>query len=267
MTATIVEVRGPAALLLTCLLRRHFKVVARLFRRRFSALLLVERAGRAPTMSGTSGAARLSSSVAMAKKSMVTNVMRLPMAKASPLANANNWVIGAKSVAWYTSAPLPKTGHITRYPNPKNPDSKPNHPNPQYPKSSLDSKCYYLNLDRVIQIAVPGTRTTRNSVSVHHTRSRRRGHTAGGPSRGIKTGPCDVRTCPPKSNSLVLPPYHNLAATGDTLLKSSVRRCSSARGPDRRSDLEQSSLTSPVDGVPRLTPLSGVRCPHQVTCY
>lgn len=175
MTPTRVEVGAPAALLLTYLLRRHFKVVARLLRRRFSALLLVERAGRAPTVSRTSRAARLSSPVAMAKKSRVSNVMRLPRAKVSPPANANNWVIGAKSVTWYASAPLPKTGHITSYSNPKNPDPKPNHPNPQCPKSSSDSKCYYPNLDRVIRIAVPSTRTTRNSVFVHHTRTRRRG--------------------------------------------------------------------------------------------
>jgi hypothetical protein len=54
----------------------------------------------------------------------------------------------------------------TRYPNPKNPDPEPNYPNSQYPKSSSDSKYYYPNLVWVIRVAPPGTRTTRNSVSV-----------------------------------------------------------------------------------------------------
>jgi hypothetical protein len=47
-----------------------------------------------------------------------------------------------------------------RYPSPKN-----LHLNPQYPKSSSDSECYYPNLFWVIRVAASGSGTTRTSVA------------------------------------------------------------------------------------------------------
>jgi hypothetical protein len=56
---------------------------------------------------GNAGAEKRSSPMAVARKSRVPNVTRLPGAKASLLANANNWAIGAACVAWHANGPLP----------------------------------------------------------------------------------------------------------------------------------------------------------------
>jgi hypothetical protein len=90
-----------------CLLRYCFKAAAHLFWRCFFTLLLVECADCVPTVSGTLGVVRLSSLVAVEKKSRVLNVMRLPGAKVSPPANADDWAIRAESVTWHTNVPLP----------------------------------------------------------------------------------------------------------------------------------------------------------------
>jgi hypothetical protein len=87
-----------------CLLRRHINVAARLFRYCFSALLLVERAGRVPMVIGTSEVVRWSSLVAVVRKSRVPNMMWLPNAKASPLANVDVWAIGVMNVYWHTKS-------------------------------------------------------------------------------------------------------------------------------------------------------------------
>jgi hypothetical protein len=47
---------------------------------------------------GTLGTARLSSTVVAAKKSRVTNMMRLHGAKVSPLADVDDWAIGVEGV-------------------------------------------------------------------------------------------------------------------------------------------------------------------------
>jgi hypothetical protein len=62
----------------TSRLRHRLRPVVRLLRHRFSTLLLVERVGPVLVAVGTSGRARRSSPVAVARKSMEPNVMRLP---------------------------------------------------------------------------------------------------------------------------------------------------------------------------------------------
>jgi hypothetical protein len=69
-----------------------------------TALLLVERAGCVPMVIGTSEVARRSSPVAVVRKSRVPNMMWLPDAKASPLANVNVWVIGVMNVYWHAKS-------------------------------------------------------------------------------------------------------------------------------------------------------------------
>jgi hypothetical protein len=67
-----------------------FLVVTCLFRRRFSAFLLMERVDCVPLVLGMLGATRLSSLTTVAKKSSVPKVVRLPRAKVSPPANADD---------------------------------------------------------------------------------------------------------------------------------------------------------------------------------
>jgi hypothetical protein len=101
MTTTKVDGEAPAFFFLmasVCLLRRRFKAVARPFRRRFSALLLVERVGHVPVVTGMSGVARRISLVAVARKLRMPNKMWLPGAKVSPLANVDAWAIGVMNV-------------------------------------------------------------------------------------------------------------------------------------------------------------------------
>jgi hypothetical protein len=71
-------------------LRRRLRAASHLFRRRFSALLLVEHVGCVPMVPGTLGTTRLSSPMVVAKKPRVLNVMRLPRAKVSPPANVED---------------------------------------------------------------------------------------------------------------------------------------------------------------------------------
>lgn len=74
MTATRFHCEAPVIFFFTasvCLLRWRFKVVARLFRCRFSALLLVEHAGRVPEVTCMSGVVRQRTPVAVARKSRV----------------------------------------------------------------------------------------------------------------------------------------------------------------------------------------------------
>lgn len=81
MTTTSVEGEDPTALCLmvsVCLLRHRFKVAALLLRCRFSALLLVELAGRVPVVTGTLRSARRSLPVTVARKSRESNMMWLP---------------------------------------------------------------------------------------------------------------------------------------------------------------------------------------------
>jgi hypothetical protein len=50
-------------------------------------------------------AERWSSPVVVARKSKVPKVMRFPGAKASLLANDDDWVIGASGVTWHANGP------------------------------------------------------------------------------------------------------------------------------------------------------------------
>jgi hypothetical protein len=93
MTATKIEDEASTAFFLLVsarLLRRRFKVVVRLFRHRFSALLLLEHVNCVPMVVGTLRVARWSLPVAVARKSRVPNMMWLPRAKVSPLVNADD---------------------------------------------------------------------------------------------------------------------------------------------------------------------------------
>ncbi|ONM16003.1 hAT dimerization domain-containing protein / transposase-related [Zea mays] len=81
MSATRAEDGASTTFVLVCLLRRRLRAASHLFRRRFSALLLVEHVGCVPMVPGTLGTTRLSSPMVVAKKPRVLNVMRLPRAK------------------------------------------------------------------------------------------------------------------------------------------------------------------------------------------
>lgn len=85
-------------------MKRHFKAATRLFRRHFSALLPVERVGYVPVATGTSKVVRHRSPVAVARKSRVLNMMWLPGAKVSPLANVDVWAIEVMNVYWHAKS-------------------------------------------------------------------------------------------------------------------------------------------------------------------
>jgi hypothetical protein len=81
--------------------------VACWLRCRFTALLLVEQTGPGLVVTGTLGVEKRSLAVAVAMKSRVPNMMRLPRTKASLQVNIDNWAIRAASVAWHANGPLP----------------------------------------------------------------------------------------------------------------------------------------------------------------
>jgi hypothetical protein len=108
MTATRIEGEAHATLFLmalVCLWRRHFKAATCLLRCLFSALLLVERAGDVPMVTGTLGTVRWSFLVVVARKLRVSNMMCLPGTKVSPLANVDAWAIGVMDVYWHAKSP------------------------------------------------------------------------------------------------------------------------------------------------------------------
>jgi hypothetical protein len=72
----------------------------------FSALLPVDRAGRVPVVTGTSGPARWSSLVTVARKSRVSNMMWLPGVKVSLLANVDVCAIRVMNVYWHAKSSL-----------------------------------------------------------------------------------------------------------------------------------------------------------------
>ena len=76
------------------------KAASRPLRRCFFALLLV---GRVPMVIGTSGLARRSSPVAVARKSSEPNMTWLLGAKASPPINADDLAIEVENVSWHAN--------------------------------------------------------------------------------------------------------------------------------------------------------------------
>jgi hypothetical protein len=88
-----------------CLLRQRFKATARLFRLCFSTLLLVECVSRVPVVTGMSGVARWRSSVAVARKSRVLNMMWLLDVKVSSSVNVDAWTIEVTGVFWHSKSP------------------------------------------------------------------------------------------------------------------------------------------------------------------
>ena len=90
-------------------IKAPLRAAARLLRRLFSALLLMELMRAVPTVTGMLRSTRRSLPVVVARKSRGAQHDVVPGTKVSPLVSANDWDIGVVNVFLHANNPLPGT--------------------------------------------------------------------------------------------------------------------------------------------------------------